>query len=99
MDGFIKQLPPGIQLSPVAHSVFEILLRYTAFPWPVLAAQCKRAGCVPEKLTLVDLRGLIPALSNSVGRFTSPEKEQAARSELTALLLQPELRAQARKPG
>ena len=72
-----------------SRSVFEILSRYTAFPWPVLSAQCKRVDCNPETLGLGELRGLITALSSSVGRFTSPEKEQAVRGELEALLLRP----------
>lgn len=93
------KLPPGTQLGPLSRSVFEILSRYTAFPWPVLSAQCKRVDCNPETLGLGELRGLITALSSSVGRFTSPEKEQAVRGELEALLLRPELRAQLRKSG
>lgn len=94
-----KKLPPGIQLGPVAHSIFEILARYTAFPWPVLSAQCKRAACAPESLSLGELRVLIPLLAASVGRFTSPEKEQAVRRELEALALRPDLRTQGRKPS
>ena len=32
--------PEGAKLSEVALRVFEILRKYTGFPWPVLAAQC-----------------------------------------------------------
>ncbi len=94
-----NKLPAGVSLGPLSRAVFDVLARYTAFPWPVLSAQCKRAGCVAETLSLPELRGLIPALGASVGRFTSPEKEQAVCRELETLAARPELRPQARKPG
>ncbi len=78
--------PEGAKLSEVALQVFEILRKYTGFPWPVLAAQCKRVGVTPETLTVAALPTLIPFLAAGVGRFTSPEKELAVRKELTMML-------------
>ena len=78
--------PEGAKLSEVALQVFEILRKYTGFPWPVLAAQCKRVGVTPETLTVAALPTLIPFLAAGVGRFTSPEKEPAVRKELTMML-------------
>jgi len=76
------KIPPGTFLSPVAQAVFKVLERYTSFPWPVLAAQCKRVGTAPEFLDGGALPALIPLLAAGVGRFTSPEKENAVRKEL-----------------
>lgn len=92
-----NKLPSGVTLGPLSRAVFDVLARYTAFPWPVLSAQCKRAGCVAENLCLNDLRSLIPALGTSVGRFTSPEKELAVRRELETLSTRPDLRSELRK--
>lgn len=78
--------PEGTALSEVAHQVFDILRKYTGFPWPVLAAQCKRVGVTPDALTRAALPTLIPYLAAGVGRFTSPEKEAAVRKELSLLL-------------
>jgi len=78
--------PEGVKLSEVAQRVFEVLRKYTGFPWPVLAAQCKRIGVSPETLSKLALPMLIPHLAAGVGRFTSPEKESAVRLELSALM-------------
>ena len=78
--------PEGIKLSDVAQKVFDILRKYTGFPWPVLAAQCKRVGAEPETLGKASLPTLVPYLAGGVGRFTSPEKEAAVRKELEQLL-------------
>ena len=78
--------PEGAKLSEVALPFIEILRKYTGFPWPVLAAQCKRVGVTPETLTVAALPTLIPFLAAGVGRFTSPEKELAVRKELTMML-------------
>lgn len=77
--------PEGIKLSDVAQKVFDILRKYTGFPWPVLSAQCKRIGAHPESLGKAALPALIPLLAAGVGRFTSPEKEAAVRKELMQL--------------
>lgn len=91
MEPLSSKLPAGVTLNPLARAVFDVLAGHTAFPWPVLSAQCKRQGCVAEALTMAELRGLIPALSTSVGRFTSPEKEQAVRRALSNLVGKPGL--------
>jgi hypothetical protein len=80
-----SKLPDGVSMSPVARAAFDVLAGYTAFPWPVLSSQCKRAGYSAERLTKEQLRTLIPLLAAGVGRFTSPEKEIAVKRELVAL--------------
>jgi hypothetical protein len=85
-DDDLKQLPGGVTLGPLSRQVFEVLARYTAFPWPVMTAQAKRVGHDPTQLSPMALRQLIPLLSAGVARFTSPQKGDAARQELEALL-------------
>lgn len=85
MDLLKSKLPKGMHLSPVAQAVFTIIERYTAFPWPILSAQCKRLGIDPARLEASHLPALTPLLAVSVGRFTSPDKEAAVRSELGAV--------------
>ena len=80
-----SKIPAGVSLSPLAHEVFKVLERYTAFPWPILAAQCKRAGTTPTALTENSLLTLIPLLAAGVGRFTSPEKEAAVQRDLLTM--------------
>ena len=80
------KLPPGVTLGPLSRQVFEILARYTAFPWPVMVGQAKRVGQDPTHLTPAGLRQLIPLLSSGVARFTSPQKGDAARADLETLL-------------
>lgn len=87
MTPLSSKLPAGVVLGPLSRAVFDVLAVHTVFPWPVLSAQCQRAGCSPSDLTTAELRTLIPALAASVGRFTSPEKEAAVRRELLALSL------------
>jgi hypothetical protein len=84
-----NKLPSGAVMSPLAREVFRILERYTVFPWPILAAQCKRAGTDPLHLDTVRLAVLIPLLAAGVGRFTSPEKESAVKRELLGLATAP----------
>ena len=80
-----NKLPSGAIMSPLSREVFRILERYTVFPWPILAAQCKRAGTEPAHLDTARLPVLIPLLAAGVGRFTSPDKELAVKRELLAL--------------
>ena len=37
-SGSLAKRPEG--LSPLAAQIFDVLARYTAFPWPVLMTQC-----------------------------------------------------------
>ena len=87
MEG-LKNLPTGVQLNALSASVFEVLEQHTAFPWPVLAAQCKRYGRDPENLSPADLDELIVHLANGVARFTSPEKGETVQRDLAAVLRQ-----------
>ena len=82
----VPKLPPGVELSPLSARVFAVLERYTVFPWPVLAAQCKRQGLDPTCLTAADLTAVTIDLATGVGRFTSPEIAQAVERELESLV-------------
>lgn len=68
----LSKLPPGVTLGPLSSRVFEVLEAHTAFPWPVLAAQCKRHGFDPADISAQELTTLIPRLAAGVERFTSP---------------------------
>ena len=81
----LRQLPLGVTLGPLSLQVFDVLAKYTAFPWPVMVAQCKRCGVDAANLTPASLRQVIPYLSSGVARFTSPQKGDAARRELERL--------------
>ena len=73
-------------LSPFARSVFEALAKYTAFPWPIMMAQCRRVDLDPKTLDAKGLASVLDHFSEAVGRFTSPEKAAAVRADLAALI-------------
>jgi hypothetical protein len=85
MDGLTK-LPPGVRLGPLSARVFAVLEKHTAFPWPVLVAQCKRHGVDPADLDAAALEGLIPMLARGVERFTSPQHGEEVFRELETLM-------------
>ncbi len=72
-------------LSPFAREVFDALAKYTAFPWPVMMAQCRRANVDPVSVSPRDLDAVCDFMAEAVGRFTSPEKAAAVRDDLRAL--------------
>jgi hypothetical protein len=73
-------------LNTLSTQIFELLARYTMFPWPVLKTQCERAGIDPFHLTPADLdEQLLDKLAAGVARFTSPAKGAEVRGELAAL--------------
>jgi hypothetical protein len=76
----------GVELGSLSERVFDVLSRYTVFPWPVMMAQAKRMQLDPAALTPSDLERLLPRLVEGVERFTSPEKAEAVRLELEALV-------------
>lgn len=86
MDGRLKVLPAGVVLNALSTEVFEVLSRHTVFPWPVMAAQCKRVHADPQNLNKEALAKALPHLATGVGRFTDPIKATATERELQALL-------------
>ncbi len=81
-------------LSGLSAQIYEALERYTAFPWPVLKAQCERVRLDPQKLTPRALEGpLLDYLVAGVTRFTNPRKGAMLRDELVALVKAPVSRA------
>lgn len=86
MTGFGLSSWKPDDLTPFARTVFETLAKYTAFPWPIMMAQCKRADLDPKKLDARNLESVIHYLSDAVGRFTSPEKAAAVRADLAELV-------------
>jgi len=73
------------ELTPLAGMVFDVLSKYTAFPWPVLSTQCKRVGVEPGSMRPADLDKVIELLSDGVAKFTTPEKGESVRRELSLL--------------
>ncbi len=80
-----KSLPDGIELGAFSRRVFETLAQHTSFPWPILQAQCKRAGADPARLSRADMGRLAPLLAEAVGRFTSPETKENVHEQLEQL--------------
>lgn len=86
MDAGLTKRPPGIAFNALSEAVFEVLSDYTAFPWPVMLAQCKRVAADPANLTKKTLSDAMPHLVMGVARFTSPEKGARVEQALRALL-------------
>ena len=86
MDARLKDLPAGVVLNALSAEVFEVLSRHTVFPWPVMAAQCKRVHVDPQNLGKEELAKALPYLATGVGRFTDPTKAAATERELQTLL-------------
>ena len=76
--------PPNVEGVP--RQVLTVLAKYTVLAWPILEAHCGHAGVDPTRLTLADLRQLVPGLARALVRWTSAEKAQAATVELQGLL-------------
>lgn len=86
-------------LSDFSGQVFDVLARYTMFPWPVLKTQAERVGVDPARITPVHLDGpLLDYLAAGVARFTSSAKGDQVRGELAALVM-PRSRRTARPPA
>ncbi len=83
MDGL--RVPANVQLSPMAERVLAILSHHTAFPWPVLMAQCQRCNLDPAQIGAAEVKQLAPLLSAGVARFTSPQKGAQVLAELNKL--------------
>lgn len=85
MDAGLTKRPAGVAFNALSSAVFDILAQYTAFPWPVMLAQCKRVAVDPANLTKKGLLDALPYIVAGVARFTSPEKATRAEQELRAL--------------
>ena len=86
MEQSLIKPPRDVELRALSAKVFDILARYTAFPWPVLKAQSRRIAATPEDLSISELRDLLEHLVRGVERFTSPETGVRVREDLEALL-------------
>jgi hypothetical protein len=82
----LKSIPGDANLGGLSLRVFQVLSKYTEFPWAILQVQCKRKGVDPAALEVEDLRTVIENLATGVQRFSSPAKGELVRSELSALL-------------
>lgn len=75
-------------LSDFSAQVFDVLARYTMFPWPVLKTQAERLGVDPARVAPAHLEGpLLDYLASGVARFTSSAKGAQVRGELAALAM------------
>jgi hypothetical protein len=82
----VAKKPSG--LSPLAAHMFDVLARYTVFPWPVLLTQCQRLRIDPGKLNAsAATKELVDNLATGVGRFTSPDKARKVQAELESLIV------------
>lgn len=85
MPTFGVNAGPPAGLSPLSRQVFEVVARYTAFTWPILTAQCRRAGLDPMQLDKDGLLRIIPFIAEGVGAFTTPEKASLVGAALWRL--------------
>lgn len=85
MDDHLTRRPEGVVLNALSDQVFEILARHTAFPWPVMLAQCKRVAADPANLTVESLQMAAPFMVQGVARFTDPLRAQQVGRELAEL--------------
>jgi hypothetical protein len=85
----LKKYPAGVTLGTLSMRVFDCLVKYTSFPWPILTAQCKRCQLDPASLNAEGLERVLPFLVEGVARFTSPQKGDALKEDLSAILKKP----------
>ncbi len=86
MDSGLRRRPADVTFNPLSEAVFDVLSRFTVFPWPVMVAQCKRVSVDPANLTKEGLAKSLPFLVTGVGRFTDEDKAAGAEQALTRLL-------------
>jgi len=86
MDDFLSRRPAGIELNALSESVFDILVNYTAFPWPLLQTQAKRVAADPAALGRTDLARLVKPLAQGVARFNTPKAGVQVQVALERLL-------------
>lgn len=86
MDDLLSRRPTGVELNALSESVFEILVIYTAFPWPLLRTQAQRVNADPAALGRPSLKRLIEPLANGVARFNTPEAGREVQLALERLL-------------
>jgi hypothetical protein len=79
--GVNASAPEG--LSPFSRQVFEVVVKYTVFAWPILTAQCRRASVDAMRLDKESLLKVIPFIADGVGAFTSPEKAALVATDLS----------------
>lgn len=80
---FASNKPDG--LSSFSREVFDVVAKHTAFPWPIMSAQCRRASVDPMNLDREGLAKAADFIAEGVGYFTSPEKAMLVRRELALL--------------
>lgn len=86
MDELLSRRPNGIELNALSESVFEILVDYTAFPWPLLRTQADRVDADPANLERLTLERLIEPLAKGVARFNTPEAGREVQVALERLI-------------
>jgi hypothetical protein len=79
-------MPKPPRLSPLSSSVFAALSRYTAFPWPLMKARCRRHRIDASTLTPTTLGFMVQDLALGVARFNGTEAGFQARRALVTVL-------------
>ena len=86
MDDSLTRPPQGVSLNDLSASVFALLARHTAFPWPVLKTQAERMGYDGSNLGPRELEAITELIARGVARFNSPEAGRAVQLELKDLV-------------
>jgi hypothetical protein len=76
-------IPP---LSPLSTKVFHVLSLYTAFPWPLMHARCRRHRIDATALSPTTLGFMTHDLALGVARFNGTDAGFAARTALARLM-------------
>jgi hypothetical protein len=83
--GFGVNASPPEGLSAFSKQVFDIVVKYTVFAWPILTAQCRRANVDPMHLEPGILKQVASFVGEGVAAFTSPGKGKQVEADLMLL--------------
>ncbi|HET6581944.1 MAG TPA: hypothetical protein VFG69_00830 [Nannocystaceae bacterium] len=64
----------------------DLLGRFTAFPWALITAVCRRHGCDPRALTRSEIEAMIPAIALAVASFNEVDDGFRVKRELLVML-------------
>jgi len=67
-------------------ALHDLLRGFTAFPWALMMAVCRKHGCDPAALTRSEIEALIPAFALGIASFNDVDEGFRVKRELLLLL-------------
>lgn len=67
-------------------ALHDLLRRFTAFPWALMNAVCRKHGCDPAALTRSEIEALIPAFALGIASFNDVDDGFRVKRELLVML-------------